>query len=117
MRTQGEDDAKTRFRISLTSSEKTDSQIYRLKENPPCKLQLYFFLKLIFRGKLMALRQFIKEGFRPPAILFTETKERCQRIMGELLYDGINAMSLCAAKSPAERQKVIQATRLGLYQN
>merc|ERR1711990_521236 len=51
------------------------------------------------RGKLMALRQFIKEG--------------CQRIMGELLYDGINAMSLCAAKSPAERQKVIQATRLG----
>jgi len=65
------------------------------------------------RGKLMALRQFIKEGFRPPAILFTETKERCQRIMGELLYDGINAMSLCAAKSPAERQKVIQATRLG----
>ena len=65
----------------------------------------------------MALRQFIKEGFRPPAILFTETKERCQRIMGELLYDGINAMSLCAAKSPAERQKVIQATRLGLGQN
>ena len=64
----------------------------------------------------MALRQFIKEGFRPPAILFTETKERCQRIMGELLYDGINAMSLCAAKSPAERQKVIQATRLGLDQ-
>ena len=61
----------------------------------------------------MALRQFIKEGFRPPAILFTETKERCQRIMGELLYDGINAMSLCAAKSPAERHKVIQATRLG----
>ena len=35
MRTQGEDDAKTRFRISLTSSEKTDSQIYRLKENRP----------------------------------------------------------------------------------
>ena len=66
------------------------------------------------RGKLLALREFIKEGFRPPAILFTETKERCQRIMGELLYDGINAMSLCAAKSPAERQKVIQATRLGL---
>jgi len=65
------------------------------------------------RGKLLALREFIKEGFRPPAILFTETKERCQRIMGELLYDGINAMSLCAAKSPAERQKVIQATRLG----
>jgi len=61
----------------------------------------------------LALREFIKEGFRPPAILFTETKERCQRIMGELLYDGINAMSLCAAKSPAERQKVIQATRLG----
>ena len=68
---------------------------------------------LCFRGKLLALREFIKEGFRPPAILFTETKERCQRIMGELLYDGINAMSLCAAKSPAERQKVIQATRLG----
>ena len=36
--------------------------------------------------------------------------------MGELLYDGINAMSLCAAKSPAERQKVIQATRLGTDQ-
>ena len=71
------------------------------------------FSQLCFRGKLLALREFIKEGFRPPAILFTETKERCQRIMGELLYDGINAMSLCAAKSPAERQKVIQATRLG----
>ena len=33
--------------------------------------------------------------------------------MGELLYDGINAMSLCAAKSNADRQKVIQATRVG----
>jgi len=65
------------------------------------------------RGKLLALREFIKDGFRPPAILFTETKERCQRIMGELLYDGINAMSLCAAKSNADRQKVIQATRVG----
>merc|ERR1712113_877898 len=65
------------------------------------------------RGKLLALRQFIKDGFRPPAILFTETKERCQRIMGELLYDGINAMSLCAAKSRQERHRVIQATRLG----
>jgi len=65
------------------------------------------------RGKLLALRQFIKDGFRPPAILFTETKDRCQRIMGELLYDGINAMSLCAAKTPQERHKVIQATRLG----
>lgn len=30
------------------------------------------------RGKLLALREFIKDGFRPPAILFTETKERCQ---------------------------------------
>ena len=56
----------------------------------------------------MALRNFIKDGFRPPAILFTETKERCQRIMGELLYDGINAMSLCAAKTTQERHKVIQ---------
>ena len=35
MQTQGEDDAKSRFQISLTSSEKTDSQIYRLKENRP----------------------------------------------------------------------------------
>ena len=79
------------------------------------------------RGKLLALREFIKSGFRkgkkinlsaesdflifslrPPAILFTETKERCQRIMGELLYDGINAMSLCAAKTPQERHRVIQ---------
>ena len=34
----------------------------------------------------MALRDFIREGFRPPAIVFTETKERCQRLMGELLY-------------------------------
>ena len=76
----------------------------------------------------MALRQFISEGFRPPAILFTETKDRCQRIMGELLYgkfclvglcmrvdfvDGVNAMSLCAAKTAGDRAKVIQATRHG----
>lgn len=65
------------------------------------------------RGKLLALRQFIQDGFRPPAILFTETKDRCQRIMGELLYDGINAMSLCAAKTASDRQKVIEATRHG----
>jgi len=65
------------------------------------------------RGKLMALRQFISDGFRPPAILFTETKDRCQRIMGELLYDGVNAMSLCAAKTASDRAKVIQATRHG----
>ena len=60
------------------------------------------------KNNLSAESDFLIFSLRPPAILFTETKERCQRIMGELLYDGINAMSLCAAKTPQERHRVIQ---------
>lgn len=39
------------------------------------------------KGKLLALRQQIREGVTPPVLIFVQSKERANELYRELLYD------------------------------
>lgn len=50
--------------------------------------------KLVFvgreAGKLLAVRQIVQAGLKPPVLIFLQNKERAQALFHELVYDGIN---------------------------
>lgn len=73
--------------------------------------------KLLFvgreNGKLMALRQLISEGLRPPVLVFVNTKERARELHRELMYDGVHVDSLHAAQSAAARTAAVDNFRAG----
>lgn len=64
-------------------------------------------------GKLLALRQLIAEGLRPPVLVFVNTKERARELHRELMFDGVHVDSLHAAQSQAARQAAVDNFRLG----
>ena len=64
-------------------------------------------------GKLMALRQVIADGLRPPILVFVNTKERAKELHRELMYDGVHVDSLHAAQSVAARAAAVDNFRLG----
>jgi ATP-dependent RNA helicase DDX52/ROK1 len=73
--------------------------------------------KLLFvgqeNGKLLALRQLISEGLRPPILVFVNTKERARELHRELMYDGVHVDSLHAAQSAASRSTAVDNFRSG----
>ena len=73
--------------------------------------------KLLFvgreNGKLMALRQLISEGLRPPVLVFVNTKERAKELHRELMYEGVHVDSLHAAQSAAARTAAVDNFRAG----
>ena len=64
-------------------------------------------------GKLLAIRQIVQKGFRPPAIIFLQSKERAQALFGELLYDGANVDVIHAGRSQAARDAAVAKFRKG----
>jgi len=64
-------------------------------------------------GKLLAIRQIVRKGFRPPAIIFLQSKERAQALFGELLYDGVNVDVIHAGRSQAARDAAVAKFRKG----
>ena len=64
-------------------------------------------------GKLLAIRQIVQKGFRPPAIIFLQSKERAQALFGELLYDGVNVDVIHAGRSQAARDAAVAKFRKG----
>ena len=41
-------------------------------------------------GKLLAIRQLIREGLRPPVLVFLQSKDRARELFHELVYDGVS---------------------------
>ena len=41
-------------------------------------------------GKLLAIRQIVQSGLKPPVLVFVQSKSRAQELLKELIYDGIN---------------------------
>jgi ATP-dependent RNA helicase DDX52/ROK1 len=64
-------------------------------------------------GKLLAIRQMVAEGLRPPALLFVQSKERALQLHKALLFDGLNVDVIHADKSPAQREETITRFRRG----
>lgn len=64
-------------------------------------------------GKLLAFRQLIQEGLRPPVLVFLQSKERAKELYNELAFDGINVDVIHADRSMEQRDAVIKNFRLG----
>ena len=65
-------------------------------------------------GKLMSLRQLLREGsLRPPVLVFVESKERAKTLHRELMYDGIHVDSLHADQPQVARNAAVESFRTG----
>lgn len=65
------------------------------------------------QGKLLAIRQLIQKGIKPPVLIFLESKERAIALYKELLYDQMKVDVIHSDKSPSSRQNTIQKFRSG----
>ncbi|MFN3440688.1 MAG: helicase-related protein, partial [Acidovorax sp.] len=65
------------------------------------------------QGKLLAMRQLIQRGLRPPVIVFVQSKERAQELFRELVYDGVSVDVLHADRTQAQRDAIVQRFRTG----
>ncbi|KAK9817077.1 hypothetical protein WJX72_009194 [[Myrmecia] bisecta] len=64
-------------------------------------------------GKLIALRQLIAEGLKPPILLFVSSKDRAQELHRELMFEGVHADSIHADQGQAARQAAVDNFRSG----
>lgn len=73
--------------------------------------------KLVFcgreDGKMLALRQIVRGGIKPPVLIFVQSVERATQLFHELVYDGLNVDVLHAERSQAQRDLAVQKFRTG----
>lgn len=73
--------------------------------------------KLLFvgqeSGKLVAIRQLIHEGFKPPVLIFVQSIARAQELFNELIYDGINVDMIHSERSQLQRDNIVSNFRIG----
>ena len=73
--------------------------------------------KLVFvgreEGKLLSIKNLIREGFKPPALLFVQNKDRAKELYNELMYDGINVGTIHADRTKQQRDDTIKDFRIG----
>lgn len=73
--------------------------------------------KIVYVGredaKLVTLRQFLKEGFEPPMLIFVQSKTRAKELYKELIFDGVNVNVIHGDKSKIERDEIIKQFRTG----
>lgn len=64
-------------------------------------------------GKLLAIRQIVQEGLKPPVLLFLQSVERAKELYRELIYDGINVEVIHAERTQLQREEIIRRFRVG----
>ncbi|XP_065827734.1 probable ATP-dependent RNA helicase DDX52 isoform X2 [Oscarella lobularis] len=64
-------------------------------------------------GKLIGIRDIIREGFKPPMLVFVQSKERAKDLFHELIYDGLNVDVVHADRTQSQRDNVVRSFRLG----
>ncbi|CAG8529389.1 10320_t:CDS:10 [Funneliformis mosseae] len=73
--------------------------------------------KLIYvgqeEGKLIAIRQLIQEGLKPPVLIFVQSIERAKELFHELIYDGINVDVIHSERTKAQRDSIVLKFRQG----
>eukprot|EP00727_Mastigamoeba_balamuthi_P004134 m51a1_g13718 putative rna helicase (609) ;mRNA; f:100970-102996 len=73
--------------------------------------------KLVFvgqeEGKLMAFRQLLQQGLKPPVIIFVQSKDRAVDLHKQLAFDGINVDVTHADLPTKRRQDIVDAVRTG----
>jgi ATP-dependent RNA helicase DDX52/ROK1 len=73
--------------------------------------------KLLFvgqeQGKLIAMRQLIQKGLKPPVLIFVQSIERAKELFHELVYDGIHVDVIHSERTKQQRDNIIHQFRLG----
>ncbi|KAF9436477.1 RNA-dependent ATPase rok1 [Entomortierella beljakovae] len=64
-------------------------------------------------GKLIAIRQQIQSGLKPPVLIFVQSIERAKELFHELIYDGINVDVIHSERTKAQRDKIVEGFRQG----
>ncbi|KAJ3159821.1 RNA-dependent ATPase rok1 [Geranomyces michiganensis] len=64
-------------------------------------------------GKLVAIRQRIASGLKPPVLVFVQSIERAKELFHELVYDGINVDVIHSERTKAQRDAVVASFRQG----
>ncbi|KAI9026269.1 P-loop containing nucleoside triphosphate hydrolase protein [Hyaloraphidium curvatum] len=73
--------------------------------------------KLLFvgseEGKLLEIRRMIKEGFKPPVLVFVQSIDRAKELFHELVFEGINVDVMHSERTKAQRDAIVQSFRTG----
>ena len=64
-------------------------------------------------GKLVALRQMVREGLRPPVLIFVQSVERAMQLFHALVYDGLRVDVLHAEHTAAQSEATVSKFRAG----
>merc|ERR1712087_127800 len=62
---------------------------------------------------MVALRQMVKEGIKPPVLIFVQSKERAMELFHQLVYDNLHVDVIHSDRSQAQRDHVVDQFRLG----
>ncbi len=63
------------------------------------------------KGKLLALRQLIAEGVKPPVLVFVQSKDRAQDLLKELNMLGLQADAIHSDRSQLQRDNAVKSFR------
>ncbi|KAJ3193598.1 RNA-dependent ATPase rok1 [Irineochytrium annulatum] len=64
-------------------------------------------------GKLIEVRQMIRNGLKPPVLVFVQSIDRAKELFHELIYDGIHVDVMHSERSKPQRDKTMDAFRSG----
>ncbi|KAI8823026.1 P-loop containing nucleoside triphosphate hydrolase protein [Fimicolochytrium jonesii] len=64
-------------------------------------------------GKLIAIRQLISTGLKPPVLIFVQSIDRAKELFHELVYDGINVDIIHSDRTKLQRDTVVNNFRMG----
>jgi superfamily II DNA/RNA helicase len=64
-------------------------------------------------GKILALKQMVQKGLKPPVLIFVQSKERAVQLHKALLFEGLNCDAIHADRTPAQREEAITKFRRG----
>jgi ATP-dependent RNA helicase DDX52/ROK1 len=64
-------------------------------------------------GKLIAIRQLVQSGFKPPVLIFVQSIQRAQELFKELVYDGINVDMIHSERTQQQRENIVTNFRIG----
>ncbi len=65
------------------------------------------------KGKLLALRQLVAEGIKPPVLVFVQTKDRAKDLVNELEKMGVRSDVIHSDRSLLQRDNAVKAFRSG----
>lgn len=63
-------------------------------------------------GKILAVRQLLKKGIKPPVLIFVDSIEASKQLFNELAFEGVNVDVINSERSQQERDNIIKNFRL-----